>query len=361
MRDRDREDDEAFQNNPGRRAERRDRRDDDDRAPSRPRRDDYDDEPPSRRRKHDAGPGPDLSDVPTHADTAMPREADFFVPPPPEIGPLSSAFSGLTRDTQPMETGPRAAVVLISAAVGIAIGVAINIFAQIKEPFWMLPWPVILGGIAALIAYFCTGFEYTCTYVGRDGVARFTCSGRRDYLSTDEVFLFRDAFELRTSQTRRYYRGVYQGTDYTYTWSDIGGRDVYTISGTHGSEEGNPAPEDFYHFALAAELAWSLSLLEEVDRQMMTKGEFRFSLGDGDWVSVGPEGLRLKIGGELTECSRHEIADVILQNGYFTIKRTDAVEGWFYSTGVFTFDYSRLANARLFVVALDKYAGLRLN
>ena len=30
-------------------------------------------------------------------------------------------------------------------------------------------------------------------------------------------------------------------------------------------------------------------------------------------------------------------------------------------TGVFTFDYSRLANARLFVVALDKYAGLRLN
>ena len=57
---------------------------------------------------------------------------------------------------------------------------------------------------------------------------------------TDEVFTFREATELRTSQTRRYTNGVYQGTDYTYTWTDVTGRKRYTVSGHAQQRGGQP-------------------------------------------------------------------------------------------------------------------------
>ena len=73
------------------------------------------------------------------------------------------------------------------------------------------------------IVIIATGFSHTCTFVGKKGVARYKCSGNREQTS-GEVFLFEDATELRTAQTRHYTNGAYTGTNYTFTWTDVAGR-----------------------------------------------------------------------------------------------------------------------------------------
>jgi hypothetical protein len=49
-----------------------------------------------------------------------------------------------------------------------------------------------------------------------------------------------------------------------------------------------------------------------------------------------------------------------VQQGVFTVREVGAKEGWFSSKGVFKFDYSKLANAQLFMFVLDKVAGIRI-
>ena len=61
--------------------------------------------------------------------------------------------------------------------------------------------------------------------------------------------------------------------------------------------------------------------------------------------------------GETTHCDANEIASVHLDKGIFTIKRTDAKEGWFSSKGVFKFNYGNLANAQLFAFVLERLVG----
>jgi hypothetical protein len=258
-----------------------------------------------------------------------------------------------------MSAGARAAVFLISAAVAIAIGLGIGIIGKIQSTFWLLFWPTVLLLIALVIAWLSTQFSHTSTYVGREGVARFTCAGSRDNVQ-EEAFAFRDAADLRTSQVRRYTNGVYQGTDYSYTWTDVAGRARFLISGTHGSEAGTPPPEDPYHFAVASELAWSLYLLDGIDRQIMTKGEVRFNLRGSDYVAVGPEALRLRLGSKEVTCATQDIGSVSIHQGVFTVKRKDAKEGWFSSSGVFKFDYGSLANAQLFLFVVQRVAGVEV-
>src|SRR5205807_750919 len=129
-----------------------------------------------------------------------------------------------------------------------------------------------------------TRFRHTCTYVGRDGVARFICTGNRDNFSTNEVFHFRDAAELRTAQTRHYHNGVYTGTQYSFTWTDVGGRKRYAISGRHKSEKGNPPANDPYQFGRAAEVQWTVYLLEETLRTIEERGSVLFNLKGGQWI-----------------------------------------------------------------------------
>jgi hypothetical protein len=107
-------------------------------------------------------------------------------------------------------------------------------------------------------------------------------------------------------------------------------------------------------------MAWSLYLLDGAALQMQTKGEIRFNLDRGNWVSVGQGYLRLCVRGETIDCDTRDIASVSINQGVFKVKRTDAKEGWFSSKGVFTFNYNSLANAQLFLFVLDKLAGVQI-
>src|SRR5207253_11507030 len=110
-----------------------------------------------------------------------------FTPPPPEIGEVVSAFTTLKKNVEPMAPGARMAGALVGGAVGLVIGVVIAL--NIKAPALQVLFPVGLAGLGLGIVLLCTGFKHSCTYVGKEGAARFTCRGSREGV-TGDVFCF---------------------------------------------------------------------------------------------------------------------------------------------------------------------------
>jgi hypothetical protein len=295
-----------------------------------------------------------------HGGGPLPGDSDFFADPPEAIGPVLSAHTTLTARKQPWRSGGRLILAGIVGLAGLLVGAVIVVLATPRGDFWQILWPTVGSLLGVGIAYGVTRFSHVCTYVGRDGVAKFTCSGSRDRVKDAGTFLFRDALELRTGQTVRYVNGVYQGTDYSFTWTDVGGRPRHVIGGTFRNQKGPPVTTDLYHYGRAAEMAWTAYLLTQVKRQMALAGSVAFNLKNGHTLRVAPGKLILQMGGEPVEWNAEEIGGVLLDKGVVKVKRADAQEGWFSATGVVKFPFDSLANARLFFHLVDKFLGVRI-
>jgi hypothetical protein len=297
-------------------------------------------------------------EIRNHAGSPLSPKDDFFVGPPEEIGDVISAYTSLRKGVEPMTPGARLGGAIVAGVVGLALGIVIAL--AIKNAFFQIVVPLSLGGLGLAIVLFATGFKHTCTYAGKDGVARFRCRGSREEV-TGDVFCFKDASELRTSQTRHYTNGVYQGTHYSFSWTDIGGRTRFVISGQHRSEAGTPANKDQYHFATASERAWTIYLLNQVSAQLKMSGTIYFGLGGKNWVKLGERFISLHMSGVTTECDADDIAEVRIYQGMVEVRRKDAKEGWFSSSGIFKFPYGSLGNAQLFLILMDKVVEVPIN
>ncbi len=293
-----------------------------------------------------------------HGGQVIIDDADFFVAPPSEIGEVFSAYTSLKVGVAPTSAAARTAWMLGLGGGGPLIGGVIGIL--IDHEGALLFFGIVAGLIATIIAFYATRFKHRCSYIGSQGVARFLCAGNRANVDA-RVLRFRDAAELRVTQTRRFVNGVYQGTDYAFAWADVAGRPVYRIAGTYKSQQGNPAASDTYHFAAAAELAWSNYMLGQIRPQLISGGTIFFGLGGGDWVRLGEGQMVFCFKGETTHCDVEDIAEVRIQQGWFEVRRKDAVKGWFSSSGIFKFPYGGLGNAQLFLFLMDRHVGIRVN
>src|SRR5262245_19171110 len=146
---------------------------------------------PQRRPGPAAPPGPSgpqrLEDLPNHNGEALPSGIEFFALPPEELGPLLSAYSTLRTDKEPWSLAGRLAWFFGCAAVGLVFTL---IFAITK--IWVGLWlSALVALVAALVSLWLTRFDHSCSFVGRDGVARYRCRGDRDNVSGG-MFLFRN-------------------------------------------------------------------------------------------------------------------------------------------------------------------------
>ncbi len=296
-----------------------------------------------------------------HGGEELPSWMDFFADPPKKIGTVISACSTLRKGVKPWSPGARAGVVLFVAALGLVIGLMISSGFHIREPFWAGFWPILLTSLLALIAFLSTGFSHTVTYIGRLGLARYTCSGNRDNVSTKEVFLFADAEDLRTKTVLHYTNGAYQHTNYTYTWNDRHGGPCFIITGQHNSEAGNPPTTHAFQFARAGEIAWTLFLLAQMREEDERKLSVQFHLTGDDWIKLSKDGIRFKVGGMKEDWTVREIGSVSVNAGTVVIRHRDAQEGWFSSSGIVKFQYDQLANAQLFFHVMEKLVGVQVN
>jgi hypothetical protein len=297
-----------------------------------------------------------------HGGGPIPPDADFFADSPPEIGPLASAHTTLRHGQEPWSPGGRLAVLALSAAVGLAVSAAaVQLTGAGRSSLG--PALLVCGAtvfLAVLIAAVATRFRHTCSYVGREGVASFACAGRRGRVVGRKVFCFRDAAELRTAQTEQYVNGAYAGTNWRFAWSDVGGRPRFVLRGTH-RDKGEPPPADPYHFARAAEMAWTYYLLGQAGRQVELAGAVLFTLSGRKWIRLGPGVLSADFGQGPVEWPAAEIAGASVQQGVVRIIRRDAREGWLSSTGVLKFNFAELANAQLFFHLLVNLVGVPVN
>jgi hypothetical protein len=251
-----------------------------------------------------------LDDVPDHTGRPNRSTADFFVPPPPEIGPLVSAASTLQVTDQPMGLAERIhrvlAMVLVLSAGGLGIGLWLGMMRGGVVYAIVCP---IAGLVAAGVVWIRTRFEHACTYVGTLGAARYRCHGSRDNLIERSVFLFRDAVALHSKVTRYYQNKHLQRSEYDYDWllsggspafqvsvpnrgwerADIGGATIRIL--LHGQVDCTalvPPPNDLSHFGAAAEVAWSLHRLDAVQTELERDGCVRFTLATGGVLRLGP-------------------------------------------------------------------------
>src|SRR5690348_15621781 len=132
-------------------------------------------------------PGPD---VVQHNGEPIAPESDFFAPPPKEIGEVLTASTTLKTSKHPTNMISRIA---LSGFLGSA-GSALLYFLGVEETFLQ----VLAFLVLAPIGWWLTGFKHTVRYVGKEGIARLVCRGRRDRIVKEEVFRFADASELRT-------------------------------------------------------------------------------------------------------------------------------------------------------------------
>jgi hypothetical protein len=289
-------------------------------------------------------PGPG---VVNHAGDPIGPDWDFFAPPPPEIGEVITAHTTLRRGKAPPSLGKRFALTFLPgfAAIGLLQ------YAGYDDVLIQVGAFVVLFLIGAYFAR----FAHRCSYVGAGGVARYWCRGHRGRIKKSEVFLFRDAAALKTSQTRHYHNGVYSGTQYAFRWRDAADRHVYKLSGTYYSEKKPPKPKDPFHLASSAERAWSLHLLGRAQDELAARGAIRFSLGGSDWVDVGPGFVEFQRKGKVERWGAEEIGAISARDGSLKVQRRDAQVGWFNSTGVLQFPVSSMANAQLFLILLNRF------
>jgi hypothetical protein len=300
-----------------------------------------------------------LNELPDHSGQQRQAEVEFFAEPPSEIGKVQSAESTLRPGRQAMPFPMR---LLIGAAVGGALvyggyWLGRNAAEIDRQGFQIMGW--ILGTAALGITLLVTRFKVICTFVGEAGTANFTLKGGRYKQPKLQLLRFAEAEELRAKQTRHYVNGVYTGTHYDYTWTGPGGQRLLRAKGSYRQRKKGLKAGEPFRFLQASEFAWSDHYLERANKLLKTEGSIPFRVDKSRVVRVGPGFLEFHFGGEPMRLTQEDIASVSLGNGTFQFKHKDTK--WYSLSGRYSFMYGNMANARVFLLALEKLMGYRWN
>ncbi|HUA62140.1 MAG TPA: hypothetical protein VML19_25510 [Verrucomicrobiae bacterium] len=304
-----------------------------------------------------------------HQGNRLDPQADFFMAPPAEIGAIRSAYTSLNKTKGARTIPVRIAITAAFAIIGFLLIWGFNflskiifVIAEISHTPEML-WILLLTGLPAYWGWRFSAFRHFCTFAGQFGCAEYRCEGERSRIVQRTVFLFRQAGALSTGATRRSRNGVYQGTYYFYAWyTPDRSRILYHVKGQHFAEKKKPGPWDPYCFVLAVEKAWYAHLAPQLQAQFATQGYVKFYMGDQNSAILGRGFLEfVDPWGKASRCAADEIGSARLCEGILTIRRKDARKGLFNlfnQEGFFTFNYSGIHNARLFLSLFEQALGV---
>jgi hypothetical protein len=301
-----------------------------------------------------------------HARQLLEPNLVFYIPPPPEIGYISNAYSTLEVGKPTTQWQWSHVLGLLFGGVFLAFGTAFlarSIFSLISPEFGLLAG--IGSATVILWLMFRDGLTVPveCSYVGEKGVARFIWNKRPQPVNGTGVFLFEEAQDLQIQQTRHYRNGIYQNTSYSFDWYNSNAKRVFVIGGSHYRQDGQPPVEDKYHFGMTAEQAWSVFALERARSSLANSGTVSFRLGGKNELIVGSGFLEIVQNGQRAKISTEEIGRVTISQGVVTVRRKDAKAGFFGigSSGIFNFNYKDIANAKLFITLFDALVGVDVN
>ena len=259
----------------------------------------------------------------------------IFALPPPEIGDVLSASSNLASNEEPvtpLKRLTRAAlltclsgwvallVLLIPAAIFVWIlehgfGVGQEL-AQLLAKVLVFAGSAVVAAVTAPIAWQVNGPFPRCTYVGREGLARFSWGERLP----NAVLRFAEAKTLR-----RRVRTLRQKRSFSLDW--YGGRGIVRLFSIAGSV----APkEDDLSFAIAAERAWNAFLLERAREEILVRGFFELVRDVKDSskrARIGPSFVDLIDGDRIERWTPLDVDVVEVDRGSVIARRHDPLRG----------------------------------
>ncbi len=194
-----------------------------------------------------------------HSGLPLILNRSYFVPPPEEIGTVTSAYSALKLGQSPNPSRRRLLVTL-----GIAVGFAILgcLAAAGSEPKGFIDYlsmatllTVVFALPSAFVAFLIMHLfrrDYRCDYVGSEGIANYDL---QDMVrgKPGHILRFQDATDLKIELTPQHLTGLLAATKYYYSWQNAG-KEVFSITGEYYTEK--KTLENKFHFAGAAEAAW---------------------------------------------------------------------------------------------------------
>lgn len=241
--------------------------------------------------------------VTEHQGAALTPGGDFFVDPPPEIGPIRTAHTTLKQGVKPRSGIMRIAIALAwgLAVEGVLIGIdygtsgvdpATGFFSHEFRSVEELQTVVYLAPVAilvAIIAWLLIRFRHTVSYVGDLGCADYACKRRTTRITRKTVFLFSGAHSVTTSATEHYKNTAYVNTTFGFNWyASPQAKAVYWITGSHTSHNAPPPLDNIYHFARSAETAFYYFVAPQIEAELAQQGRVRFYTGHNGWAALGP-------------------------------------------------------------------------
>lgn len=204
-------------------------------------------------------------------------QADFFKLPK-NIGKIVSGFTTLTKEINPLN-GKEITIRFIKSIVIALVISAIIIFAfSVQNPIWMIIWGIVPFAIAIWSANKGSEFKHTCTFIGVNGFAEFKCKGNRENISNSFEVNFSDITDLLRATEIRKQNFNYASTGFSFVWLN-NNKIVKEVNDLHYSKEGNPEKEHTnYWLNDFAERYWTVYLLDNMEKELETKGYIDFSL-----------------------------------------------------------------------------------
>jgi predicted Zn finger-like uncharacterized protein len=230
------------------------------------------------------GPAPARKDMTDHRGQPLPEGAEFFVPPPEDIGEPLSGYTTLRKGHREWPAWVAIAAPVVGAALGVAFGVWLSGTSASMGAVEHIVFPILFGLLGGGVLFFVFLFSHTAAYVGTEGAAQFDCFWSRNIVAR-YVLCFRDAAELWTGVTVHLVNGTYSYTGFSFIWYDGRGKPLFSLLGRHNSQSGDPPADNKYHFGLAAERAWTDYLLPDALRKLEDPGYVQFRL----WRLLGDE------------------------------------------------------------------------
>jgi hypothetical protein len=303
-----------------------------------------------------------LDELPAHNGQPRPKAVRFFASPPPEIGQVVSAESTVALEKRQRSLQARCVLAGIAGvgALAVFIGGGIADHAGTDEMGASMMLGVVAAVASACAVLYFTRLTGECTFIGTRGIARFTRSSLFGLgaLPKCDALVFEQAAELRASQTRHLALGaIYTGSTFDYAWFDGSGTRMFHIDGGYHAKKPVPQDEVAWHFAEAAELAWSDWFYSQALKVLERTGTIPFRIDSKRSVLIGNGFLEFHFDGAPARLTREEIGSVSLRDGEFTFKNTDAK--WYSSAGKYSFPYRKIANAKVFLFAMEKLMGYR--
>ncbi len=277
------------------------------------------------------------------------EDAAYSVRPDGRIGEVLTAWSNQTRSGfVPRPRKQLAGLLLVGLVVGsmatffggVLIAWLLGDVLELRFEVWL---PFVISGVLTLAAgWLVSRPRAACTYVGTEGIANHQAGMRR----TDDVMRFDDAAHLYIRETNRYTNGVYQGTDFKFTWKDASGAIVFSDAGTRfvqGMWKDLEIPA--WAFLCAAEVQWNRHRWARVEAEWSQHG--RATFGDV-WVREG----EFSINGEVLRVD--EVESITIERGFLTVRQVGAKKTLFGTKGITTREVSTIADFPLFLQVLQR-------